>query len=181
LAAASRQDPDEPARNEIARDGPRCNKGRRHPVRDLVALHDHPAADAIIFRQRRVWASSPFVLLLVVFIPALARGLFQRQLVAVVIFGALAALTIWLWILVIRRCGRLDIATDAITFVNGRGRTVALNRQQGHVLQVGGSGSAQWGNTRYLALQGAATRIPLGLFKLSQARQACTAKGWHFQ
>jgi hypothetical protein len=150
-------------------------------VRDLVALHDHPAADAIIFRQRRVWASSPFVLLLVVFIPALARGLFQRQPVAVVIFGALAALTIWLWILVIRRCGRLDIATDAIIFVNGRGRTVALNRQQGHVLQVGGSGSAQWGNTRYLALQGAATRIPLGLFKLSQARQACTAKGWHFQ
>jgi hypothetical protein len=56
-----------------------------------------------------------------VFIPALARGLFQRQLVAVVIFGALAALTIWLWILVIRRCGRLDIAADAITFVSGRG------------------------------------------------------------
>jgi hypothetical protein len=53
---------------------------------------------------------------------------------------------------VIRRCGRLDIAADAITFVRGRGRTaVALNRQQG------------------------------GLFKLSQVRQACTAKGWHFQ
>jgi hypothetical protein len=142
----------------------------------------HPAADAIILRQRRAWASSPFVLLLVVFIPALARGLFQRQLVAVVIFGVLAAAAIWLWIVVIRRCGRLDVAADSITFVNGRGRTVAaLNRQQGDVLQVAGSASAQWGNTRYLTIQGTAKRIPLGLFKLSQVRQACTAKGWHFQ
>jgi hypothetical protein len=30
----------------------------------------------------------------------------------VVIFGALAALTIWLWLLVIRGCGRLDIAAS---------------------------------------------------------------------
>ena len=88
-----------------------------------MALRDsmrNPAAwptDAIILRQRRAWASSPFVLALVAFIPALAGGLVQRQLLAVVIFGALAALTIWLWVLVIRRCGRLNVAADAITFV----------------------------------------------------------------
>lgn len=98
-----------------------------------------------------------------------------------VIFGALAALTIWLWVLVIRRCGHLDIVADAITFVSGRGTTVALNRQQGDLLQVGGSASAQWGNTRYLTIQGTAMRIPLGLYKLDEVRQACTAKGWHFQ
>lgn len=143
------------------------------------SMREPAAADAIILRQRRTWASSPFVLLLVVFIPALARGLVQRQLVAVVIFGALAALSIWLWVLVIRRCGRLDIAADAITFVSGRGTTVALNRQQGDLLQVGGSASAQWGNTR--TIQGTATRIPLGLYKLNEVRQACTARGWHFQ
>jgi hypothetical protein len=54
------------------------------------------AADAIILRQRRAWASSPFVLLLVVFLPAVARGLVQKALVPVVIFGALLALSIWL-------------------------------------------------------------------------------------
>lgn len=145
------------------------------------SMGEPAAADAIILRQRRTWASSPFVLLLVVFIPALARGLVQRQLVAVVIFGALAALSIWLWVLVIRRCGRLDIAADAITFVSGRGTTVALNRQQGDLLQVGGSASAQRSNSRYLTIRGTATRIPLGLYKLSEVRQACIAKGWHFQ
>jgi hypothetical protein len=154
-------------------------------MEDLVALRDSrrnpAAADAVILRQRRAWASSPFVLALAAFIPAVARGLVQRQLVAVVIFGALAALTIWLWVLVIRRCGRLNIAADAITFVNGRGTTVALNRQQGDVLQVGGSASAQWGNTRYLTIQGTGTHIPLSLYKLSQVRLACTARGWHFQ
>jgi hypothetical protein len=127
--------------------------GRHRPVEDFVALRDSmrdsAAADAIVLRQRRAWASSTFVIALVVFLPALARGLVQRQLVAVVIFGALAALTIWLWVLVIRRCGHLDVAADAMTFGNGRGTRVALNRQQGDLLQVGGSASAQWGNTRY--------------------------------
>jgi hypothetical protein len=88
------------------------------------SMRDSAAADAIILRQRRAWASSPFVLALVASLPAVARGLVQRQLVAVLIFGALAALTIWLWVLVIRRCGHLDIAADAITFVSGRGTTV---------------------------------------------------------
>ena len=98
------------------------------------------------------------------------------------IFGALAALTIWLWVLVIRRCGHLDIAADAITLVAGRGRTMAiLNRQQGDLLRVGGSASQQSGNTRYLTIEGTATRIPLGLDKLKEVRQACTAKGWRFQ
>jgi hypothetical protein len=80
------------------------------------------AAGSISLRQRRAWARSPFVLLLVVFLPVLARGLVQRELVAVVISGALAALSIWAWVVVIRRCGRLDVAADAITLVNGRGR-----------------------------------------------------------
>jgi len=160
--------------------------GELRPVGDLVALPDSmrtsAAADAIILRQRRAQASSPFVLLLVVFLLAVARGLVQKALVPVVIFDALLALSIWLWVVVIRRCGRLEIAADSITFVNGRGATVAaLNRQQGDLLQVGGSASVQWGRTRYLTIQGTATRIPLGLFKLSEVRQACTAKGWQFQ
>lgn len=150
-------------------------------VADAPRPEPRAAADAIVLRQHRAVASSPFVLALVAFLPAVARGIIQRQPAAVAIFGALAALTIWLWVLVIRRCGHLDIAADAITLVTGRGRTVVLNRQQGDVLRVGGSASPQSGNTRYLTIQGTATRIPLALFKLSQVRQACTAKGWQFQ
>jgi hypothetical protein len=153
-------------------------------VRDSVPPSPRPgppiAPDVIILRQHRAVASSPFVFALVAFLPALVQGLVERQWVATVIFGALAALTIWLWIGVLRRCGHLDIAADAITSVSGRGRTVALNREQGD-LKVGGSASAQWGNTRYLTIEGTGTRIPLGLYKLSQVREACTAKGWHFQ
>lgn len=146
------------------------------------SMRDSAAADAIMLRQHRAAASSPFVLALVAFLPAVARGLVQRQPVPVVIFGVLAALTIWLWVVVIRRCGHLDIAADTITFVNGRGTTIAtLNRQQGDLLRVGGSASPQWGNTRYLTIEGTATRISLGLYKLKEVRQACTAKGWRFQ
>lgn len=89
-----------------------------------------------------MWASSAFVLALAAFVPALVRG-----------------------VLVIRGCGRLDIAAGAITSVSGRGTTVTLSREQGDVLQVGGSASAQWGNTRYLTIQGASTRILLNLYK----------------
>jgi len=140
------------------------------------------AADAIILRQHRAWVSIWFVLALAAFILGLARGLGQRQLVAVVIFGAVVALIIWLWVLAIRGCGQLIIAADAITYVSGTGKTVAaLNRQQGDLLRVGGRASVQWGNNRYLAIQGTATCIPLGLYKLREVREACTAKGWHFQ
>jgi len=69
------------------------------------SIRNSAAADAISRPQRKVWASSAFV-------PALVRGLVQGKLVPVVIFGALAALTIWLWVLVIRGCGRLDIAAS---------------------------------------------------------------------
>jgi hypothetical protein len=58
---------------------------------------------------------------------------------------------------------------------------VALTREQGNLLYVGGSAAPLWGNTRYLTIQGTKTRIPLGLYKLSQVREACTAKGWQFQ
>ena len=145
------------------------------------SMRDSAAADAIILRQRRAWASSLFVLALVAFTPAVVRGLIQRQVVPVVIFGALAAVTIWLWVVVIRRCGSLAITSDAITFVGGRGATMALNRQQGDALHVGGSASAQWGSNRYLTIQGTATRIPLSLYRLRDVRQACTDKGWRFQ
>lgn len=163
----------------------RCGVGERRPMEDLVALRDSmrnsATADAIILPQRRAWASTPFVLALVAFAPAFARGLVHRQLVAVVIFAALTGLTIWLWVVAIRRCGSLNITADAITLVNARGTRAALNRQQGDLLHVGGSAWAQWGNTRYLKIHGTATHIPLGLFRLSEVRQACTAKGWHFQ
>jgi hypothetical protein len=32
-----------------------------------------------------------------------------------------------------------------------------------------------------IPIQGTKARIPLGLYKLSQVREACTAKGWQFQ
>ena len=37
---------------------------------------------------------------------------------------------------------------------------MALNRQQGDVLRVGGTASPQWGNTRYLTIQGTARQWP---------------------
>jgi hypothetical protein len=37
-----------------------------------------------------------------------------------------------------------------------------------------------WGNTRYLTIQGTATRISLSLYRLSEVHAACTARGWRF-
>jgi len=139
------------------------------------------AADAIVLRERKTWVSIPFLLMPAVFIAALARGIAQRQVAAVVIFGVLAALTIWVWVMVVRQCGRLEIAGDAITYVGGKGRTVALNRQQGDVLWVVRQGSPVWGATWSLTIQGTAKLIPLNWFKLSEVRQACTARGWQLR
>jgi hypothetical protein len=139
------------------------------------------AADAIILQERRARVSIPFILLLAGFIAALARGIADRQAASVLIFGALAALTVWRWVLAIRGRGRLEIAGDAITHVGRRGRPVALNRQQGGMLRVIRQGSPVWGSTRWLTIQGTAPRIPLNLFKLSEVRRACTARGWQFQ
>ena len=141
----------------------------------------HAAADAIVLRERKTWVSIPFLLMPAVFIAALARGIAQRQVAAVVIFGVLAALTIWVWVMVVRQCGRLEIAGDAVTYVGGRGRTVTLNRQQGDVLRMVRRGSPVWGATRSLTIQGTAKLIPLNWFKLSEVRQACTARGWQLR
>ena len=48
-------------------------------VADAPRPEPRAAADAIVLRQHRAVASSPFVLALVAFLPAVARGIVQRQ------------------------------------------------------------------------------------------------------
>jgi hypothetical protein len=141
-------------------------------------------ADPVILRESRLWPNVLFGALVVVFILALVRGLAGahtaggRAAVAV-IFGAAAALAAWAWVVVIRRRGRLEITGQAITYAGGKGQPVTLSREQGDVLHVVEMGAPRYPK-RCLTVQGTSTIIPLNLFRLSEVRQACTARGWQF-
>jgi len=148
--------------------------------------HDQPGAgaDPIVLRERRLLPNVLFGGLLVVFVLALARGLAGAQtaggrVAAGVGLGAVVALTVWMWAIVIRRRGHLEITGQEITYASGKGQPVTLSRQQGDVLRVVEKGAPRYPKP-CLTVQGASTVIPLNLFRLSEVRQACTARGWQF-
>ena len=139
-------------------------------------------ADAIIVREHKTWVGVAFFLLPAVFIAALARGIVQRAVPAEIIFGVLAATTTWVWVILIRRCGHLEIASQAITYFDAKGNARALNRQPGDELRVViTQTTGTWGNSRSLTDATGSVHIPLNWLKLSQVRQACLARGWQFQ
>jgi hypothetical protein len=149
--------------------------------RDQLAAGEN----AIIIREGRVGPNVLYGGLFVVVVLALVRGLTGAQTAAgrvavAVVFGALTALTAWLWVTMIRRRGHLEVTSQAITYSDGNRPPLTLSRQQGDVLSVVATGSVRF-RTRSLTAQGTSTRIPMAFFKLSQVRQACTAMGWQVQ
>jgi len=142
----------------------------------------HPAADAIVLREHKTWVGIAFFLLPAVFIAALARAIVQGSVPAGVIFGVLAAATTLVWVFLIRQCGHLEVASQAITYCDAKGRARALNRQPGDELRVVITQSTwTWGNSRSLTDATGSVHIPLNWLKLSQVRQACLARGWQFR
>ena len=141
-------------------------------------------ADPVILQESRLSLSVLFGGLLAVVVLALVRGLAGAQtaggrVAVAVIFGAAAALAAWAWVVVVRRRGRLEITGQAITYAGGKGQPVTLSREQGDVLRVVARGAPRY-PARCLTIQGTSTVIPLGFFRLSEVRQACTARGWQF-
>jgi len=113
---------------------------------------------AIILRESRLWTNVPFGGL---FALALARGTAGAQTT-----GGLVAVS-----------GRLEVNVKEITYVDGKGKTVTLPRQQGELLRVVEMGAPRFPR-RCLTARGTSTVIPMKLFKLSEVRRACLAKGW---
>jgi len=146
--------------------------------------HDRPDADAdaIILRESRLWPNLIFGGLLAVFAVAFVLGLVGAKTaggrVAVIAFlGGWMALWVWLWIRVIQRCGHLQIAGPAITYIDGKGQTMILSRQQGDVLRIVGKAGNRATN-RFLTVQETSTLIPLNWFRIREVSQACAARGW---
>ena len=147
---------------------------------DHLRAGTHP----VVLQESRLSLHLLFGGLLAVIVLALVRGLAGAQTAGgraavAVIFGAAAALTAWAWLVAVRRRGRLEITSQAITYAGGKGQPVTLSRQHGDVLCVVARGAPRY-PVRCLTLQGTSTVIPLSLFRLSEVRQACTARGWQF-
>ncbi len=152
----------------------------------MAAVPDKSGAGAgpVIVQESRLSLSVLFGGLLAVFVLALVRGLAGAQtpggrVAVAVIFGAAAAGTASAWVVVLRRRGHLEITGQAITYAGGKGQPVTLSRDQGDVLRVVARGAPRY-PARCLTIQGTSTVIPLGFFRLSEVRQACTARGWQF-
>jgi len=145
-------------------------------------------ADPVILREGRLFPNVLCGGLLALLILALVRGLAGANTTAgrmtvAVIFGALIALVAWAWVMMIRLRGHLEITAQAITYAGYARRkpqTLTLSRQQGDVLRVVQRGAPRY-PVRCLTAQGSSTVIPVSLFRLSQVRQACAARGWQFQ
>jgi hypothetical protein len=168
--------------------GPGFSAGPGAGEQAMAAVPDDrlgAGTDPVILQESRLWLSVLFGGLLAVLILALVRGMAGAQtaggrVTVAVIFGAAAVLAAWAWVVVIRRRGHLEITGQAITYAGGKGQPVTLSRQQGDVLRVVARGAPRY-SARCLTIQGTSTVIPLSFFfRLSQVRQACTARGWQF-
>jgi hypothetical protein len=145
-----------------------------------------PAA-AITVRQSRLQRDGLFGALVAVFLVALARGYPHAQtaagrVVLVVFVAVVTAALVLAWVRLIRRPCRLEISGQAITFVDGRGATRALSRDQDDRLRVVRLGSGRYYQPG-LAIAGAGpgTAIPLPFFSVREVRRQCQAAGWSFE
>lgn len=143
-----------------------------------------PAADTIVLRQSRLQRDGLFGALIAVFLVALLRGYPGAQTttgrVAVVVFVSVvtAALAVG-WVRLIRRPCRLEISSQTITFVDGKGAARVLSRSSGDELKLVSLGSGRY--RQYgLTIQGADTVLPLPFFSAKQVKRQCRAAGWSF-
>ena len=141
-------------------------------------------AGAIVLRQSRLQRDGLFGALIAVFLVALVRGYPGAQTttgrVAVLVFVSVvtAALAVG-WVRLIRRPCRLEISSQTITFVDGKGATRVLSRRSGDELKLVSLGSGRY--RQYgLTIQGADTVLPLPFFSAKQVKRQCRAAGWSF-
>ncbi len=148
-----------------------------------------PDQEATVFVERRWQSNIVLALILVAFAVALFNAVRHAQTSAgrvtgAVVFGAVLVLLIAGWIRMNRRPRRrLEITADAIRYVEPGGRVSALSRQPGDELafslQHRGAMSRVW--VLELAVNGTGTVINVrGEFPRAAVRQACIARGWHF-
>jgi hypothetical protein len=143
-----------------------------------------PAAAPIVLRQSRLQRDGLFGVLIAVFLVALVRGYPGAQTttgrVAVVVFVSVATAALAVgWVRLIRRPCRLEISSQTITFVDGKGATRVLSRRSGDELKLVSLGSGRY--RQYgLTIQGADTVLPLPFFSAKQVKRQCRAAGWSF-
>ncbi len=112
-----------------------------------------------------------------------AQPTVSGKITAVVFFGLLIALIVWLWRWINRGRDRLEITPDAISLRHGRGGgpSITLTREQGtdlrlipalrdHGVSVGPR----------LTVVGSGQDITIYGFSADAVRQGCTAAGWRF-
>jgi hypothetical protein len=143
-----------------------------------------PAAAPIVLHQSRLQRDGLFGALIAVFLVALVRGYTGAQTttgrVVLVVFVSVvtAALAVG-WVRLIRRPCRLEISSQTITFVGGKGATRVLSRRSGDELKLVSLGSGRY--RQYgLTIQGADTVLPLPFFSAKQVKRQCRAAGWSF-
>ena len=146
-----------------------------------------PAADlagATVLRQSRLQRDGLFGGLTAVFLVALVRGYAGAQtatgrIVAVVFVSVVTAALVVGWVRLIRRPCRLQISSQEITFVDGRGATRVLSRRSGDQLRLVSLGGGRYRQVG-LTIQGAGTVLPLPFFSVKEVKRRCRAAGWSF-
>src|SRR5215831_18378271 len=145
-----------------------------------------PPAAPVVLRQSRLQRDGLFGGLTSVFLVALVRGYAGAQtatgrVVVVVFVSVVTAALVVGWVRLIRRPCRLEISGQAVTFVDGRGTTRVLSRDQGDQLRVVRLGSGRYRQAG-LAIAGPGTgpAIPLPFFSVREVRRQCLAAGWSF-
>jgi hypothetical protein len=142
------------------------------------------AAGAIVVRQSRAQRDGLFGALIAVFLVALVRGYTGAQTsagrVAVVVFVAVFTAVLGTgWVRLIRRPCRLEITTQAITFVDGRGAARVLSSETGGQLRIVSLGGGRFRQPG-LTIAGSGTVIALPFFSTKEVRRQCLAAGWIF-
>lgn len=112
-----------------------------------------------------------------------AQPTVSGKITAVVFFGLLIALIVWLWRWANRGRDRLEISPDAISLRHGRGGgpSITLTREQGTDLRLIPA-LRDHGVTAgpRLTVVGSGQDITIYGFSADAVRQGCTAAGWRF-
>lgn len=149
-------------------------------------MEQMPGPQSVTVRQRPRWTIPAGVGVLVMALGLAASVAAQPnvsgKITAVVLFGLLIALIVWLWRRANHWRDRLEITPDAITFRHGRsGPSIVLAREQGTDLRLIPSLRDHGVTTGpRLCLVGSGDEITIYGFSADAIRRGCTAVGWRF-
>lgn len=144
-----------------------------------------PAAGTVVVRQSHGQREGLFGGLVAVFVLAFARGFPGAQTaggkIAVTIFCAgVVILLVSGWVRILLHPPYLEISSQAISYVDGKGQTTTLSRQSGDELRFVTTGSGRY-RSRGLMVSGSSTILPLPFFSAREVREQTTACGWQFR